>query len=81
MFNCSKCGICCQHINTPEIESINGVCINYDKETKLCKIYETRPLICRVDEGYSLFEKELSKDDYYKENYAACMRLRKGMIP
>ena len=51
------------------------------KETKLCKIYETRPLICRVDEGYSLFEKELSKDEYYKENYAACMRLRKGMTP
>jgi hypothetical protein len=27
----------------------DGSCFNYDHETKLCKIYETRPDVCRVD--------------------------------
>lgn len=77
MFDCSKCGICCQHINSPLIKSIDGVCINYNKETKLCNIYETRPLICRVDDAYKdYFSDKLELEEYMKLNYDACKELQ-----
>ena len=77
MFDCSKCGICCCHIHTPLIENIDGVCVNYNKETKLCNIYETRPNICRVEEGYDLYFKDVvNYEDYIKLNYQACQDLK-----
>ncbi len=55
-FPCTSCGLCCKNI-TGIIELIgfdagNGVCKFLDLETNLCKIYESRPLICRIDEAH-----------------------------
>lgn len=76
IFNCVKCGICCQHVCSPDIAAVDGVCVNYDSDTKLCKIYDTRPLICRVDEGYDAYFKDaLSIEEYMKANYDACKKL------
>lgn len=81
MFYCDKCGLCCQHISNIDIyrslDNGNGVCVNFDESTKLCKIYSERPLICRVDEAYdALFKNKISKEEYYRLNYLACNKLK-----
>ena len=80
MFTCSACGECCQHVgDVKEIESVDGVCINYNPSTKLCKIYDNRPLICRVDEGHSKFFANMEIEEYYKANYEVCAKFRKDL--
>lgn len=81
MFECDKCGLCCTRLNASSIyNKLNrgdGVCIFFDEEVKLCTIYQKRPLICNVDESYEkIFKQSMSKDEYYKANYAACRELK-----
>lgn len=83
MFKCRKCGLCCCHINNnilyKELDNGEGICLYYDKNSKLCSIYNRRPTICRVDEAYELYFKDLmNKDQYYKLNYEACEKLQKN---
>ena len=43
----------------------------------LCSIYNDRPLICRVDDAYEAYFKDvMSKDEYYQENYRTCVYLK-----
>ena len=75
MFNCTKCGECCRHIDrVPELSKFddgNGVCIHL--KGNLCDIYYHRPVICNVDRMYELyFANEYLKDDFYKINENAC---------
>lgn len=53
-FSCSQCGECCRHINlVPALAAFDtgtGVCKYL--AGNLCSIYDTRPLICRVDAMY-----------------------------
>jgi len=37
----------------------DGWCVNFDKDTRLCKIYETRPELCKVEKGI----KNIAKDE------------------
>ncbi|WP_323165514.1 YkgJ family cysteine cluster protein [Pseudomonas bubulae] len=77
LFPCIKCGLCCKNLDkSPAYSYLNrgdGTCINFDSVSHLCKIYEVRPLICRVDEYY---EKKLSsvmsRDVYIAANIQAC---------
>ena len=63
MFDCSKCGACCKVLG----------CACYDSETKLCKIYDERPSICRVD---VMAEKRgIEKKLYYQITHEACNML------
>ena len=48
MFNCKKCGACCEIL---PIITFGKPCEYYDSIHKLCKIYEDRPEICRSDKG------------------------------
>ncbi len=78
MFNCKRCGLCCQHVNlSPLYEALDrgdGVC-RYLVDS-LCSIYEARPLLCRIDESYDVFFKGfISKEDYYRLNYEACNKM------
>ena len=42
-------------------------------KNNLCSIYETRPLICRVDEMYETYYKEvMALEEFYALNYKAC---------
>lgn len=80
-FRCDKCGKCCQnlHLNSlyADLDRGDGVCIYYDEEHKLCKIYEHRPLICNVDEMYrTYFYQFIDKKMYYEQNYAICKKLK-----
>ena len=75
MFKCDQCGKCCEKVHTSEVYRYladeTGKC-KYLKNN-LCSIYETRPLICRVDEMYEAYYKEvITMKEYYALNYKAC---------
>ena len=79
MFSCDACGICCRHINgIKELGNFmldDGSCVNLDKTSNLCKIYETRPQICRIDEMYEAkFKRYFSKEAFYELNENACKK-------
>lgn len=44
-WECIKCGACCELVYPV---FFGKQCEYYDKETHLCKIYETRPEMCVV---------------------------------
>jgi len=52
-FPCTSCGACCARVKGPYKEWLDlrpdGSCVNYDRATKECMIYETRPGMCKVD--------------------------------
>ncbi len=80
MFKCDMCGECCRNLNRSplyaELDMGNGVCKYLDGNK--CSIYENRPLLCRVDESYEAFFKDiLTIDEYYRLNYEACDILKK----
>ncbi|MFL1705453.1 YkgJ family cysteine cluster protein [Campylobacter sp. MOP7] len=81
MFKCDSCGLCC--VNIQGIRELakflceDGSCINLDKTNNLCKIYDARPAICRVDEMYQVeYYKYFSKDEFYDINETACKILK-----
>lgn len=81
MFNCNKCGSCCRNLNLndlyKELHDGDGVC-RYLDENNECSIYETRPLLCRVDEVYYKFFKDyMTIEEYYESNYKICDKLRR----
>jgi Fe-S-cluster containining protein len=55
-WTCTQCGACCRALrlgilaaDTSELPiDDDGVCGNLDRETNLCRIYDTRPSCCRV---------------------------------
>ena len=80
-FICKKCGACCQNLHLTkiyaELDDGTGTCIYFDKNSKLCRIYEERPLLCRVDDAYECFKDILSYEDYLELNYQSCELLIK----
>lgn len=80
MFPCDQCGCCCRNLALSplyaELDRGDGVCKYLNGN--LCGIYETRPLLCRVDESYEAFFKEvMSLEEYYQLNLDACQKLKK----
>ena len=80
-FPCTTCGACCKHIsNIAELKDFdlgNGICKELDLKSNKCKIYENRPLICRIDEMYKAFSKVWSKKEFYSYNAKACNELQR----
>ena len=58
-FPCDACGKCCRHVNLSEQTSYldrgYGICHYFNESTNLCSIYETRPLVCRVEDYYKIY--------------------------
>lgn len=81
-FPCTQCGECCRHVNastvTKHLDRGDGHCHHLDDKTGYCHIYETRPLCCRVDEGYVQYGQVtgLDRQTYYRLNIAACIQLQ-----
>ena len=78
VFECDKCGLCCSHIGESELyKELNrgdGICKFL--KGNLCEIYESRPLLCRVDESFEkIFSKAMSKEEFYELNYQGCRAL------
>lgn len=69
--------MCCRRIfgieSLREYDRGDGVCKFLDLDSNKCKIYASRPDICRVDLMYERHFKSLySKIRFYKMNAAAC---------
>lgn len=76
-FPCYKCGACCCNVNRAQetlfLDGGDGVCNYYDRETKLCTIYDTRPEICRIDTQYQLnYKDKYSWIEFIEINLIAC---------
>lgn len=81
MFQCDKCGLCCRSLSGidlfKDLDRGDGICIHFDEKTNLCKIYDSRPLFCRVDECYvQFFSTVMTREEYENENYTACIELK-----
>ncbi len=82
MFQCDCCGCCCMQLSLSELYSDldrgDGVCKYFNLDTKLCSIYEKRPIKCNIDQTYHLFfESTMSKEQFYELNYVACAELKR----
>ena len=80
MFKCDKCGKCCKNLDKSsvyaELHNGDGICKYLDGN--LCSIYSTRPILCRVDESYELYFKNIMTRDKYEElNQEVCIILKK----
>lgn len=81
MFQCDKCGLCCRSLSGidlfKDLDRGDGICIHFDEKTNLCKIYDSRPLLCKVDEYYDhYFSSLMTREEYEQLNYAACVQLK-----
>ena len=54
----------------------SGCCRYFNHETNLCNIYESRPLKCRVEEGYKEFFSSMTYDDYIARTQEGCALLK-----
>jgi uncharacterized protein len=78
-FPCTQCGCCCQHIHIvlpidfPYKVDSKGVCEKFNKSTKKCIIYDSRPLICNITELAKTLGKNI--DDFYHQNILECNKL------
>lgn len=83
MFHCDQCGACCRNLHLSSAYAMldrgDGVCRYL--AGNLCSIYASRPLLCRVDECYEKFFKEMmSLEEYYRLNQEICRELKNKEI-
>lgn len=79
-FYCDSCGLCCRKIGSisgfEEMDNGKGVCL-YLNENNQCSIYETRPLQCRITEGFDIyFAESMTWDEYVIANSEVCRVLK-----
>ena len=81
-FVCDKCGMCCENLALSEeyadLNDGSGVCKYFDKDTRLCSIYEERPDKCNVEKCYHQFSEQYTYSEYLEKNYEACRLLKGG---
>lgn len=79
-FPCDACGKCCRRVNLSEqtiyLDRGDGVCRYLNEDTNLCLIYESRPLICRVEDYYKTHLSHIYEwDEFVKLNLEICQKL------
>ncbi len=79
-FPCTQCGKCCRYVSKSELTAYldrgDGTCRHFDEDTKLCKIYQNRPLICRVEDMYKThFAKDYTWEEFIAINLEICNKL------
>jgi len=74
-FDCSKCGACCRVVGAlPEMSAYDrgdGACKHLTDDNR-CAIYETRPLLCRVD---VMRPPVMTEAGWHEVNHEMCERL------
>lgn len=74
-FDCTKCGACCKslegHPLTTHLDRGDGTC-KHLREDNTCRIYETRPDICRVDKMQPAV---MTTVEWHRRNKHACRQL------
>ena len=80
VFPCTRCGACCRHLGKSpflsQLDRGDGICRHLDGDTNLCRIYETRPPICRVSDMFGAFKDRLTWSEYVALNQEACRELQ-----
>ena len=82
-FPCTKCGACCSSIEGIDFLSDyneNGICQHL--VNNVCDIYESRPLLCKIDAAFEkIFSVYMTKEEYYISNAKACniLQEKKGI--
>lgn len=81
-FPCNQCGACCRLVSlAPETQFLDrgdGTCRHYDDLTRLCAIYNSRPIICRVDKQYEVnYQQRYNWQEFIEINRIACQALEK----
>ncbi|MDU9803556.1 YkgJ family cysteine cluster protein [Helicobacter pylori] len=71
-FPCTSCGLCCKNI-TGIIELIG-----FGAGNGVCKIYESRPLICRIDEAHKKLYSHIPLKEFYAKNAEVCNALQEA---
>jgi hypothetical protein len=79
-FPCTACGKCCRLVGNSEqtafLDRGDGVCRHFDEQTNLCTIYETRPLVCRVEDYYRRYlSNKIKWDNFVQINVEICRKL------
>ncbi|WP_408630485.1 YkgJ family cysteine cluster protein [Methylovulum psychrotolerans] len=79
-FPCSKCGKCCINLHlAKELSYLNrgdGICVNFDIEANLCRIYDNRPEICRIGLQYEKnYSDQFTWDEFVQLNLSVCNEL------
>ena len=79
-FTCSKCGSCCTHLKVfhgvyEALDRGDGICLYFNEEARLCTIYDSRPAICRIEEGYQFFS-PMDWSEYITKIQNACKCLQ-----
>lgn len=78
-FPCTACGECCRRVAQSEqtafLDRGDGICRYFDEPSKLCTIYDTRPLVCRVEDYYVAHLSEvIDWQDFVQINIALCQK-------
>lgn len=80
-FPCTSCGACCSSIEGIDFLkdfNVHGQCRMLSDNK--CTIYESRPLLCRIEESYSqLFSNFMTKEEFYLQNAIACNQLQEKL--
>lgn len=81
-FPCTKCGLCCQHVDRSEetlfLDRGDGTCKHFDLCNNSCSIYDERPDICRVDRQFMLkYFSQYSWEKFVSVNLQVCEILAK----
>ncbi|MFZ7217414.1 YkgJ family cysteine cluster protein [Avibacterium avium] len=82
-FPCDACGKCCRRVNLSEqtrfLDRGDGVCHHFNERTNLCRIYQNRPLVCRVKDYYlAHLSDQYSWEEFVRLNIEVCEILKKG---
>lgn len=81
-FPCNACGECCRRVNLSEqtvfLDRGDGICRHFDEQSRLCTIYETRPLVCRVEDYYvAHLSQVIEWHDFVQANLSICQDFQK----
>lgn len=83
-YPCDCCGLCCEHLSgIPLYEDLDdgtGTCIYFNRQTRLCSIYDHRPQKCNINAAYAWFAEQMSYETYRELNLAACQKLKEDYI-
>lgn len=84
MLPCYACGQCCKNVDksdeTKFLDRGDGTCRNFNDESRLCNIYEDRPLVCRVEDYYKANLADTYEwEDFVQINLDVCQILSKNL--
>ena len=81
-FPCNTCGHCGRSVHlSAETNFLNrgdGICQFFDENTHLCKIYNNRPIVCRVEDYYDAYLTNFyTWDVFINMNIEICHKLQR----